>query len=253
MSFNDLCYDCNSISNILSFLICEDRHHMSLGNKLFWQVYGESVQKSTMISDKQMRYICLNNIPIKKWMIKNCTNINVNIKWKHRPIHYICKTCDHDLIDCVLDRDDLMLRDLPNKYPNGIQPIHLICRYGSLENLKKIVSKNVNLEATTCQNLRPVHYLGKYGDLNKIKYFLGLGGHINDLLRYYDGKNHHMVHYVFRYNTYDVMEYIVGKYGWIMTDPIRCKEFKIFEKMSSNSTCFGHIKKYVGLKQLATS
>ena len=87
----------------------------------------------------------------------------------------ICKNCKNDTIIAHVINNSI---DLNAKLPYGKSPIHSVCKYCSLNILKLMISKNVNLKKSYYGKY-PIHIVCESGDENIIKCLIDAGVDLN--------------------------------------------------------------------------
>ena len=84
---------------------------------------------------------------------------------KYRPIHYVCRYQSIDAIKLLVDKGV----DLECETKNKWRPIHYVCRYQSFDVIKLLVDNKVNLECETVDKRRPIHIVCKNQSIAEIK------------------------------------------------------------------------------------
>jgi hypothetical protein len=77
--------------------------------------------------------------------------------------------------------DNIPHKNLENMSSRNQRIIHYVCQYGTLDHIRYIVEKKVNLEVTTMKGSKPIHFLCCHNNsLPILKYFVSQGVSIND-------------------------------------------------------------------------
>lgn len=121
-----------------------------------------------LISDSLLAQILLhNNKTIIKHVVNNINYINIPSNNKISLIHYLVRFLeDTTLLDYFIKKHNLNLELKTNK---KWSPIHIACRYRSLDIIKLLVNKGVNLESSNNNKTKPLHLVCRYGTLEMIK------------------------------------------------------------------------------------
>ena len=120
-----------------------------------------------------------------------------------RPIHYICRYSNPELIKYIIDKDI----DLECVANDGWKPIHFICFYSTPEMIKYIIDKGVDLECATNLGMKPIHYICQYSNPEMIKYIIEKGVD----LEYATNDGLKPIHFICHYSTLEIVRYIISK------------------------------------------
>lgn len=84
---------------------------------------------------------------------------------KFKLIHLVCKYCTVNCLKKLVFAE----YDLENKTQNGWKPIHFLCKYGTIDSLIYLLKKGVNINDATNLGYMPFDIVCRHGNVSKIK------------------------------------------------------------------------------------
>ena len=120
-------------------------------------------------------------------------------KWK--PIHYMCQYQSIDVIKLLIDKGV----DLECETHDKWRPIHLVCRYRSIDAIKLLVDNEVDLECETDAKSKPIHLACTNQSIDAIKLLVDTGVD----LECEDDNKWRPIHYACRFRSIDAIKLLV--------------------------------------------
>ncbi|XWV26063.1 hypothetical protein QJ857_gp1017 [Tupanvirus soda lake] len=130
----------------------------------------------TSTGKKPIHYICkYRNDDIVKYFSSLNIPLEVEDNNGNHPIHYLCKNANVTNKTVIEFIEKGINLECSNK--KGMYPLHQVCRYinESIELLYFLLDQNINLECTNCQGWKPIHYLCQGSNISIIKDIIDRG------------------------------------------------------------------------------
>lgn len=146
-----------------------------------------------------------NDIQIINHVIDHIVNLEqiVNRNKKNKLIHLLCKkNVNPEIVNHVIQKGINL--ESANEY--GYQPIHLACKYSSVDIVKLLINMKVDLNCASKSNWKPIHFACKYSSLNVVKCLVDAGVNLES-----KANNHwRPIHFACRYSTDELISYLIN-------------------------------------------
>ena len=150
-----------------------------------------------------------NNTVIIKHLVNNIICIDVKDRYGLSFVHCLF----------IYSKNVKLIHYFVNKYRfdlnakvffSGTMPIHFACQYGSLEIVKYLVDKDIDLESKGINGQKPLHYAfkSKLPNTEIIDFLVNKGANLESE----DVQGHKPIHYAYLYGSLDIKLYIINKY-----------------------------------------
>lgn len=162
-----------------------------------------------------------NNDDVIKYIIDNSINLNtMQAGLNNCLIHYVCQYASLNVIKYIISKNVNIEAENSKK----VRPIHIACQFRDLDVVTAIVSNNINinlnLEVADIEGWRPIHYASHFSSQLVIKYLISLGVELDAKTN--DG--YKCIHFICRNSTINMIQFIIydNNYQLDMFDQQRC-------------------------------